>query len=173
MASVTDVGVDRVVRVGGVGSDRQVATVFAYRQVGTETGTAETVTAKQVTKLCRTDLIKAEIQRVRRGGENNLHSHPHRDEVFFVLGGRVRFYTEGDVVVGELGNDEGIVVPRGFPYWFEAVGDEELELLQVAAADQPIAPDAHFGGRTNHAPRVGGRAEERPAAASTESEPVA
>ena len=27
-----------------------------------------------------------------------------------------------------------ILIPRGFKYWFESVGDEELEILQVDAA---------------------------------------
>src|SRR4051794_30754656 len=72
---------------GGQVPAEQQTTVFSYRR---EDMTAPR--AKQVAKLCRTDLIKAEVQLVRRGGENNLHSHPHRDEVFYVLSGRVRFY---------------------------------------------------------------------------------
>jgi mannose-6-phosphate isomerase-like protein (cupin superfamily) len=133
----------------------QTAT-FGYRKDTLDAGRP-----KQVAKLCRTDLIKAEVQLVRQGGENNLHAHPHRDEIFWVLAGCVRFYGEGDVVLAELERNNGIVIPRAFPYWFESVGDEELEVLLVAAADSPVAPNEHFGGRTNHAAPVGGRAEER------------
>jgi mannose-6-phosphate isomerase-like protein (cupin superfamily) len=136
--------------------ENTTAAVFHYRK--------DALTAsrpKQVAKMCRTDLIKAEVQLVREGGENNLHSHPHRDEVFFVLAGRVRFYGSDNSLIADLKQHDGIVIPRGFQYWFESAGDTDLELFQVAAADAPIAPDAHFGGRTDHAPRVGGRAEER------------
>ena len=55
-----------------------------------------------------------------------------------VLSGRVRFYGEGDVLVGEFGPREGVLVPRNFKYWFEAVGDEPLELLQVESFDIAI-----------------------------------
>ena len=117
--------------------------------------------AKSVTNLCRTEVLKVAVQVVRRGGENNLHSHPNRDEIFYVLAGRVRFYTTDDEVVGELGPNDGILVQRGDQYWFESIGDTELELLQVAVADSPVPRDATFGGRVNHVARVDGRAEER------------
>ena len=130
--------------------------MFSYSGADTDT-----TRVKQVTNLCRTDIIKAAVQTVRGGGENNLHSHPRRDQIFFVLGGRLRFYTTDDEVVAEVGRHEGILVPRGYPYWFESVGDEVLELLQVAAADAPTKLTGPFGGRSNHAARVNGRAEDR------------
>ena len=129
---------------------------FSFRADGTPPDRA-----KAVVNLCRTDLLKAAVQVVRRGGENNLHSHPHRDEIFYVLRGHVRFYTEGDEVLADLGPDDGVLIPRGFPYWFEVTGDQPLELLQVAAADSATEAEGTFGGRVNHAPRVDGRAEER------------
>jgi mannose-6-phosphate isomerase-like protein (cupin superfamily) len=117
---------------------------------------------KQVTNLCRTELIKAAVHYVRRGGENNLHSHPGRDEIFFVLKGRARVYGIDDEVVAELGPHDGVLIPRDFQYWYEAVGDEMLELLQVAAADPRVrTPGEPLGGRVDHARRVDGRAEER------------
>jgi nitrite reductase/ring-hydroxylating ferredoxin subunit/mannose-6-phosphate isomerase-like protein (cupin superfamily) len=117
---------------------------------------------KQVTNLCRTDMMKAAIHCVRRGGENNLHSHPGRDEIFFILKGRARVYGIGDELVAELGPFDGVLIPRDFQYWYESVGDEMLELLQVAAADLRLqSPAGPLGGRENHEPRVDGRAEER------------
>jgi mannose-6-phosphate isomerase-like protein (cupin superfamily) len=117
---------------------------------------------KQVTNLCRTEMMKAAVHYVRRGGENNLHSHPGRDEIFFILKGRVRVYGIDDELVAELGPHEGVLIPRDFRYWYESTGDEVLELLQVAAADPRLqVSGTPLGGRADHAPRVGGRAEER------------
>jgi mannose-6-phosphate isomerase-like protein (cupin superfamily) len=97
--------------------------------------------AKQVVKLARTDRMIANVQVIRKGGENNLHSHRHLDGFWFVLSGRVRFYGEGDVVLGEFGRHEGMLVPRHVKYWFESVGSEDLELLQLEAFDTSIPDD--------------------------------
>jgi mannose-6-phosphate isomerase-like protein (cupin superfamily) len=93
---------------------------------------------KVITRLARTDRMLANVQVLKSGGENNLHSHKHLDGFWMVLAGRVRFYGEADEVVAELGPREGILVPRGFKYWFEAVGEETLELLQVESFDIAI-----------------------------------
>ena len=37
------------------------------------------------------------------------------------------------VVLGEFGPHEGMITPRFSRYWFENIGDEDLEILQVAA----------------------------------------
>lgn len=138
-------------------SGRHAAVTFRY-----VAGQIDEHRVKQVTDLCRTELIKAAVHYVRRGGENNLHSHPARDEMFFVLKGRARVYGVDDEVVAELGQHDGVLIPRDFRYWYESVGDEMLELLQVAAVDpRAQAPGEPLGGRVDHAPRVDGRAEER------------
>jgi mannose-6-phosphate isomerase-like protein (cupin superfamily) len=144
-------------------SDEQPPTATTFRY---EPGRIDDGRVKQVTNLCRTDLMKAAIHCVRRGGENNLHSHPGRDEIFFVLRGRARVYGPGDELVAELGPFDGVLIPRDFQYWYESADDEVLELLQVAAADPRIGPPdgqrvGPLGGRRNHAARTGGRAEER------------
>jgi mannose-6-phosphate isomerase-like protein (cupin superfamily) len=96
--------------------------------------------------LSRTDIVKGVVQVVKKnGGENNLHYHTRMDTFWMVLKGRVRFYTVGDKVLGEFGPQEGIVTPRYCRYWFENVGDDDLELLQVAAYSE----GAKDGGRTN------------------------
>lgn len=96
--------------------------------------------------LARTDIIKGVVQVVKKnGGENNLHYHKRMDSFWFVLKGRVRFYGPNDVLIGEFGPNEGTVTPRFSRYWFENVGDEDLEILQVAA----YLPGAAEGGRTD------------------------
>lgn len=108
---------------------------------------------KQIVRLARTDRMFAGVQVVRKGGENNLHSHPNMDGFWMVLKGRVRFYGEGDAVLGEFGLMEGMLIPRGFKYWFEVVGEEELELLQFEAFAKSLPPEGdHSGERVNHAP---------------------
>lgn len=111
--------------------------------------------AKHFVWLARTDRIIADVQVLKEGGENNLHSHAHMDGFWFVLGGRVRFYGGHDnQLIAELGKHEGILVPRDFPYWFESAGDEELELLQVEACDIPVPPRIEdLKDRTDYTPR--------------------
>jgi len=109
---------------------------------------------KFVVRLARTDRMLANVQVLRSGGETNLHAHHHLDGFWMVLGGRARFYGEGDAVVAELGPMEGVLIPRHFKYWFESVGDEVLEILQVECADlalpvgQPLERQ-DFAPRTN------------------------
>jgi mannose-6-phosphate isomerase-like protein (cupin superfamily) len=94
---------------------------------------------KAMVRLCQSDLIRGVVQVVKKGeGDNNLHSHTGMDTVWFVLKGRVKFYGENDAVMGEFGPGEGILMPRNNAYWFAAEGDEDLELLQVAAFDRDV-----------------------------------
>jgi mannose-6-phosphate isomerase-like protein (cupin superfamily) len=80
-----------------------------------------------------------------------LHSHQHLDGFWLVLSGRARFYTTDDVLLRECGPFEGMLIPRGFPYWFENVGDEELEMLQVEASDTILGGPNHD--RVDHTPK--------------------
>lgn len=99
---------------------------------------AEQATDKAIVTLCQTDIIRGVVQVVREGGDNNLHSHTGMDGFWMVLKGRVRWYGPGDEVLGEFGVHEGIVMPRGAQYWFESIGEEALELLQVVAFDRSV-----------------------------------
>jgi mannose-6-phosphate isomerase-like protein (cupin superfamily) len=84
--------------------------------------------------LGRKDIVRGVVQVVKKnGGENNLHYHTGIASFWMVLKGRVRFYGPGDVVIGEFGPMEGTITPRFSRYWFENVGEEDLEILQVAA----------------------------------------
>ena len=109
--------------------------VFKYAKPELPEGPYE---GKVITRLARTDRMMANVQVLKTGGENNLHSHRHLDGFWMVLGGRVRFYGDNDEVIAELGPREGILVPRNFKYWFESIGDDALELLQVESFDIAI-----------------------------------
>jgi mannose-6-phosphate isomerase-like protein (cupin superfamily) len=89
--------------------------------------------------LARSDILFSAVQVYRKsGGEPQLHSHAAMDGFWFVLKGRVRFYGEGDEPVADLGEHEGIFVPRNAKYWFEVGDCEQLELLQVEALDKTV-----------------------------------
>ena len=82
--------------------------------------------------------MKVQVQVVKNGGENNLHTHTGEDAFWYVISGAVKFYGEGDKLVGEYKKGEGILVPRGYKYWFESASLEPLEILRVTAKDQNI-----------------------------------
>jgi mannose-6-phosphate isomerase-like protein (cupin superfamily) len=88
--------------------------------------------------MCSSDLMRVHVQVVKSGGENNLHTHTGEDAFWLVLAGAVRFYGEGDSVIAELKQHEGVLIPRGFKYWFESASDEPLEIIRVAARDQNV-----------------------------------
>ena len=93
---------------------------------------------KKTWQVCTSDLMKVQVQVVKSGGENNLHTHTGEDAFWYVINGAVRFYGEGDKVIGEYQKGEGILVPRGFKYWFESASDDQLEILRVTAKDQSV-----------------------------------
>lgn len=78
--------------------------------------------------------VRGGVQIVKKdGGENNLHYHSNGDSLWMVLKGRVRFYGPGDAVIGEYGPMDGVITPQWSRYWFENVGDGDLEILHVTA----------------------------------------
>jgi mannose-6-phosphate isomerase-like protein (cupin superfamily) len=93
---------------------------------------------KKTWQVCTSDLMKVQVQVVKNGGENNLHTHTGEDAFWYVISGAVKFYGEGDKVIGEYKKGEGLLVPRGFKYWFESASSEPLEILRVTAKDQSI-----------------------------------
>jgi mannose-6-phosphate isomerase-like protein (cupin superfamily) len=124
------------------------ATVFSYAK-------EEPKRNKGVQFLCRSDIIVSAVQVVKQGGETNLHSHRLLDGVWFVLKGRARFYTVDNELVADLGPHEGILVPRGYPYWFErGEGPDDLEILQVEASAKPLhSVQEIIDDRIDYAPR--------------------
>src|SRR4051794_6287233 len=110
---------------------------------------ADVSAGKGFISLGRKDIVRGVVQVVKKhGGENNLHYHTTSASFWMVLKGRVRFYGPGDVLIGEFGPHEGTITPRYSRYWFENVGDEDLEILQVAA----FSEGAKNSGRTDAAP---------------------
>jgi mannose-6-phosphate isomerase-like protein (cupin superfamily) len=101
-------------------------------------------------RLAQTDIMRASIQVIREGGENNLHYHSKVDGMFTVLNGRIRFYGPGDKVLGEYGKYEGVFIPRNARYWFESVGTEEAEVMLVQGFHQK---GAELSGRTDVEPQ--------------------
>ena len=93
---------------------------------------------KKTFHVCNSDLMKIQVQVVKNGGENNLHTHTGEDAFWYVVNGAVKFYGEGDRLIGEYQKGEGILIPRGFKYWFESAASEPLEILRVTAKDQNI-----------------------------------
>ena len=93
---------------------------------------------KKTLQVCNSDLMKVQVQVVKDGGENNLHSHTGDDAFWYVINGAVKFYGEGDRLVGEYQKGEGILIPRGYKYWFESAAPEPLEILRVTAKDQNV-----------------------------------
>ncbi len=93
---------------------------------------------KQVTSIWRSELLSVGIQKIRDGGETNLHAHANQDSAWIVLSGRARWHGKEDGDVWELGVHEGISIPMGVPYWFESASDEPLEIMRVGAADSDV-----------------------------------
>ncbi len=106
----------------------QEAKIFKYQ-------TPEFEGVKKSMMVCNSDLMKVMVQVVKDGGENNLHTHTGDDAFWYVMNGAVKFYGEGDKLIGEFKKGEGILIPREFKYWFES---EPLEILRVTAKDQTV-----------------------------------
>jgi mannose-6-phosphate isomerase-like protein (cupin superfamily) len=80
------------------------------------------------------------------GGENEFHAHAEEDHTFVILQGRAIFHQPGKPDV-ELGRNEGILLPGGAFYKFEAVPGEPLVILRVGNKFAPVegstqAPEA-------------------------------
>jgi mannose-6-phosphate isomerase-like protein (cupin superfamily) len=93
---------------------------------------------KGIVELAKTPIIRGRVQIIGEGGENNLHSHKGMDGFWMVLEGKVKFYGPGDVLIGEFGKHEGILIPAGAEYWFESSSEEPLEILQMAGFDKNV-----------------------------------
>ena len=100
---------------------------------------------KDTTWLVKSGMIKLLVQVIRDGVDQNLHYHTNSETIWMVLRGRVRFHGVGDKMLAELGPEEGILLPGGSRYWFERIGPETLELMQMIAVDQASGDDVHAG----------------------------
>jgi len=82
------------------------------------------------TPLARTDNMWAILKVYASGGENGLHTHPNEDHTFIVLHGSARYY-DADGGYTDVGKHEGVMLPAGAYYWFEATSKEPLVLVRV------------------------------------------
>jgi mannose-6-phosphate isomerase-like protein (cupin superfamily) len=87
-----------------------------------------------ISVLTHTPMLAAVVQTLVPGGRQGLHAHGSYDGFYFVLSGRARFYGRGNKMFAEVGPNEGVLVPRGEPYAFEAV-DQEVQMIAIDAID--------------------------------------
>jgi mannose-6-phosphate isomerase-like protein (cupin superfamily) len=124
-------------------AEAKIAT-FAYQKPPEAKDRDGQPMVKQIANLMRGDLMRLNVQIVKEGGENNLHYHTGGDTVWMVLKGAARFYGVGDKLLGEIGPNGGILLPGGSRYWFEKVGSEELEILQIVCKESRDAKPARI-----------------------------
>jgi mannose-6-phosphate isomerase-like protein (cupin superfamily) len=91
----------------------------------------ETTRDRHVVSFGRTESMMAFMQVLLKTGETSLQPHPNTDSFWWVVRGQVAFYTTGHELMAELAAEEGVMIPRDYPYSFIAVGEEDLEILQI------------------------------------------
>ena len=88
------------------------------------------------TLLAKTENMWATLKVYASGGENGLHTHPNEDHTFLVLQGKARYYdADGNHV--DVAKHEGIMLPAGAYYWFEAISKEPLVLIRIGCRVGP------------------------------------
>ena len=102
------------------------ATTFKLRCQLPAQGRSDTVVAA-------TPLMNIVLKAYAAGGENTLHAHHNEDHAFIALQGHATFYGEGSKVIARIGRNEGIMLPKGVLYYFEAGTEEPLILLRIGA----------------------------------------
>jgi mannose-6-phosphate isomerase-like protein (cupin superfamily) len=88
------------------------------------------------TLMAKTDNMWAMLKVYASGGENGLHTHPNEDHTFLVLQGKARYY-DADGGHTDVGKHEGIMLPAGAYYWFEAISKEPLVLIRIGCRVGP------------------------------------
>jgi len=84
--------------------------------------------------VAETDNMKLNLKVYSSGGENGLHNHTDEDHFHLVLQGSARFYgPRGEEL--DCGPYEGIMLPAGSFYRFNATSAEPLVLLRVGASN--------------------------------------
>ena len=93
--------------------------------------------------VAKTDTMKVNLKVYSSGGENGLHNHTDEDHFHLVLQGSARFYgPRGEEL--DCGPYEGIMLPAGSFYRFNATSKEPLILLRVGAKIAGQAADARY-----------------------------
>jgi mannose-6-phosphate isomerase-like protein (cupin superfamily) len=91
---------------------------------------------KMITGLWnKQDMLRIDVQKIKEGGETNMHSHTGVDSAWLVLGGVACFHGFEESDTHDLAKNEGIFIPKATPYWFESISDDPLEIFHVVARD--------------------------------------
>ena len=77
------------------------------------------------------------------GGENALHAHDGEDHSFIVLQGKATF-TFGDGRTEQVGIHQGVMIPRGVEYRFEADEAENLVMMRVGGGERKVKGLEHI-----------------------------
>lgn len=127
----------RTVDAQGGRDEKPTVSTFKLRAQMLEQGRTDTTVAKTKNMVARLKVYAS-------GGENALHTHPNEDHMFVIMQGSARFYDQ-DGGHKDLSTHEGIMIPAGAYYWFEATSKEPLVLMRVGSR---IGPQS-TGGRLN------------------------
>lgn len=93
--------------------------------------------------VAETDHMKVNLKVYASGGENGLHNHTDEDHFHLILQGSARFHgPRGETL--DCGQYEGIMLPSGSFYRFEATSTEPLVLLRVGCDTPPTHPVARL-----------------------------
>jgi mannose-6-phosphate isomerase-like protein (cupin superfamily) len=71
------------------------------------------------------------------GGENALHAHENEDHFFIILQGTADFF-DPDGLLAALGPHEGIMLPKGQQYSFNATSAEPLVMLRIGSPNESV-----------------------------------
>ena len=104
-------------------ADRKTPYVFSLKGQLLEQGRTDSV-------LAATDDLTIRLKIYASGGENELHAHTSEDHSFMILQGSARFFGPAGEEI-ELGQYEGIMLPRGNLYRFYATSKEPLVMIRV------------------------------------------
>lgn len=114
-----------------------------------------------------TENMRVHIKVYASGGENGLHNHTGEDHFHLVLQGSARFFgPRGEEV--DCHQYEGIMLPAGSFYRFNATSEEPLVLLRVGSKaasasehdrlniyGEPLPTESKENGQVEVVPRVG------------------
>lgn len=95
------------------------------------------------TEVCRTNNMWARLKVYASGGENALHCHPREDHMFVILQGSARFYDK-DGGTTDVNRHEGIMLPAGTYYSFEATSNEPLVLIRIGSRTSAENPQGRL-----------------------------
>jgi len=87
-------------------------------------------TGRTNTPVCKTENMWGTMKVYASGGENGLHAHTKQDHMFVVMQGSARFYGPNGEI-HDVGTHEGVLLPKGCYYRFNATSEEPLVLFRV------------------------------------------